>query len=343
MEKIHSVVQKVGDRRKAFFCSDSAESFYLTSFRSTFGIALVTGGGELFFFTDGRYIERAEKEVKGFKVLKWEGWEKFTDFLEGAGIEILIVDPERLKLSTVRKLSSFSLEEKPGFLSEFRAVKDEREISLITRAVQIAELSLKSVLHLLKPGITEIEFRRELLSAFFRFGGEGEAFPTIVASGANSSVPHWETGRREIRDGDVVIVDFGTVYKGYVSDITRTFLVGNVPSQLREIYDVVREAQEVGIGELRSGKSCRSVDRAVREFLEKKGLGEYFVHSLGHGIGVEVHESPTLSSRSEEVLRSGNVVTVEPGVYVPGLGGVRIEDDCYVTGNGAFSLVSLEK
>ena len=122
MEKIHSVVQKVGDRRKAFFCSDSAESFYLTSFRSTFGIALVTGGGELFFFTDGRYIERAEREVKGFKVLKWEGWEKFADFLKEAGIEVLIVDPERLKLSTVRKLSSFSLEEKPGFLSEFRSV-----------------------------------------------------------------------------------------------------------------------------------------------------------------------------------------------------------------------------
>ena len=343
MEKLLSVAQKVGDDKKAFFSVDSAENFYLTSFRSTFGIAVVTGDGRFYFFTDGRYIERAEKEVRGFKVLKWEGWEKLIGFLKDEGIEILILDPNRVKLSTVKRLSLFQLEEEPGFLSEFRAVKSEEEISLITRAVQIAEISIKSVLHFLKPGITEIEFRRELLSAFFKFGGEGEAFPTIVASGPNSSVPHWETGRREIKDGDIVIVDFGTVYRGYVSDITRTFLIGNVPSQLREIYDAVREAQEVGIRELRSGKSCRSVDRAVREFLEKKGFGEYFVHSLGHGIGVEVHESPTLSSKSNEVLRKGNVVTVEPGVYIPGLGGVRIEDDCYVTENRAFSLVGLEK
>jgi len=343
MEKLLSVARKVGDRKKAFFSVDGAENFYLTSFRSTFGIAVVTGDGRFYFFTDGRYIERAEREVKGFTVLKWEGWEKLIGFLKGEGIETLIVDPNRVKLSTVRKLSHFSIEEEEGFLSEFRAVKSEEELSLITRAVQIAELSLKSVLHLLKPGTTEVEFRRELLSAFFRFGGEGEAFPTIVASGANSSVPHWETGKREIKDGDVVIVDFGTVYRGYVSDITRTFLVGNVPSQLREIYDVVREAQEVGVRELHSGKSCRSVDGAVRKFLEKKGFGDYFVHSLGHGIGVEVHEAPTLSPKSKEVLRKGNVVTVEPGVYVPGLGGVRIEDDCYVTENGAISLVSLEK
>ena len=281
--------------------------------------------------------------MKGFEVFKWNGWEKFFSFLKERGIETLIVDPERIKLSTARKLSPFLLEEEPGFLSEFRSVKSEEEVSLITRAVQIAELSLKSVLHLLKPGTTEFEFRRELLPAFFRFGGEGEAFPTIVASGPNSSVPHWETGRREIRDGDVVIVDFGTVYRGYVSDITRTFLVGNVPLQLKEIYDAVREAQELGIRELRSGKSCRSVDKAVREFLEKKGFGEYFVHSLGHGIGVEVHEAPTLSHRSDEVLRRGNIVTVEPGVYVPGLGGVRIEDDCYVTEEEALTLVSLEK
>ena len=343
MERLFSIAKKVGDGKKAFFSVDGAENFYLTSFRSTFGIAVITGSGEFYFFTDGRYIERAEREVKGFRVFKWEGWEKLVNFLKEKGIETLIVDPGRVKLSTAKKLSSFLVEEEAGFLSEFRSVKSEEEISLVARAVQIAELSLKSVLHLLKPGTTEVEFRRELLSAFFRFGGEGEAFPTIVASGPNSSVPHWETGKREIKDGDVVIVDFGTVYRGYVSDITRTFLVGNVPSQLREVYEAVREAQEVGVKELRSGKSCRSVDRAVREFLEKKGFGEYFVHSLGHGIGVEVHESPTLSSKSNEVLRRGNVVTVEPGVYIPGLGGVRIEDDCCITENGAFTLVSLEK
>jgi len=343
MGRVDLVSQKVGDRKKAYFTVDLSENFYLTRFRSTFGVSIVFGDGEALFLTDGRYIERAEREVKRFKVFKWEGWEKLLELLKERGVETVVVDPARIKLSTVKKLSQFNVEESEGFLNEFRAVKDEEELSYIVRAVQIAELSLKSILHLLKPGITEVEFRRELLSAFFNFGGEGEAFPTIVASGSNSSIPHWETGRREIRDGDVVIIDFGTVYRGYVSDVTRTFLVGNVPSQLKEIYDAVREAQELGIRELRSGKSCKRVDEAVREFLKEKGFGEYFVHSLGHGIGVEVHESPTLSQRSEEVLKRGNLVTVEPGVYIPGLGGVRIEDDCFVTDDGALVISTLEK
>lgn len=343
MGRVDLVSQKVKDRKKVYFTVDPSENFYLTRFRSTFGVSIVFGDGGALFLTDGRYIERAEREVQEFKVLEWEGWEKLLELLKEKGVETVIVDPVRIKLSTVKKLSQFNVEESEGFLNEFRSVKDEEELSYIVRAVQIAELSLKSVLHLLKPGTTELAFRRELLSAFLKFGGEGEAFPTIVASGPNSSVPHWETGKREIRDGDVVIVDFGTVYRGYVSDITRTFLIGNVPSQIREIYNAVREAQELGIRELCSGKSCRSVDGAVREFLKSKGFGDYFVHSLGHGIGVEVHESPTISQRSKEVLKKGNVVTVEPGVYVPGLGGVRIEDDCFVTDGGAFVISTLEK
>ncbi|MEO2066394.1 MAG: M24 family metallopeptidase, partial [Desulfurobacteriaceae bacterium] len=197
--------------------------------------------------------------------------------------------------------------------------------------------------HLLKPGTTEMEFRRALIDAFFKFGGGGEAFPTIVASGRNSAVPHWETGNREIKDGDIVIVDFGTVYSGYVSDITRTFLIGNVSSEARKIYDAVLEAQKLGIEELRAGKSCAEVDLKVRKFLEKKGYGEFFTHSLGHGIGVEVHEAPTLSKRSTEILKEGNVVTVEPGVYIPEIGGVRIEDDCLITENGTFVISNLNK
>ncbi|RUM89078.1 MAG: aminopeptidase P family protein [Thermovibrio sp.] len=341
MRKLEFVCEKLGERERGFLSFDESENFYLTGFRSTFSIVLITGRERALLFTDGRYIERAKEEVKGFEVVEWKGWDEFNRNLKEE-VEEVIVDPERIKASTLKKIEVPVIEEE-GFLRELRSVKTPEEVSLITRAVQIAEISLKSVLHLLKPGITEVEFRRELLSAFFKFGGEGEAFPTIVASGRNSAIPHWETGSREIKDGDVVIVDFGTVYRGYVSDITRTFLIGNVPTEMREVYEAVREAQEVGIGELKPGKSCSEVDLKVREFLEKKGLSEYFVHSLGHGIGVEVHESPTLSRRSREVLRRGNVVTVEPGVYIPGLGGVRIEDDCLITEEGAFQISSLEK
>jgi len=321
---------------------DSAENFYLTGLKSTFGITLI--GREKLFITDGRYIERAKREVKGFKVVEWKGWEELLKLIKEVRGETLAVDPSRLKAKTYKELQKeFTLVDCEGFLNEFRAVKSEREISLITRAVQIAELSLKSVLHLLKPGITEIEFRRALIEAFFRFGGKGEAFPTIVASGRNSAVPHWETGNREVKDGDLVIVDFGTVYGGYCSDITRTFLVGRVPEEAKKIYEAVLEAQELGVRELSAGKGCVEVDLKVRKFLEDKGYGEFFTHSLGHGIGIEVHEAPTLSKRSKEVLKEGMVVTVEPGVYIPEIGGVRIEDDCLITEEGAFRLSHLPR
>ncbi len=339
MGKLEKISEKVASLGGDFYITfDQPERFYLTRFNSSFGVALV--GEENLYITDRRYLERAVKEIKKFKVLEWKGWEEFLELLKGKN---LIVDPSRLNLSTYEKLKrKCNLIKEEVFLKEFRSVKDEEEVALITRAVQIAELSLKSVLHLLKPGIMEVEFRRELLSAFFKFGGEGEAFPTIVASGKNSSVPHHQTGKREVREGDLVIVDFGTVYKGYVSDITRPFFVGRVSQEAVKIYEAVKEAQETGIRELSAGKSAREVELKVREKLREKGYEEFFVHSLGHGIGIEVHEYPTLSKSSEEVLRKGNVITVEPGVYIPELGGVRIEDDCLITQEGYFKLSHLE-
>ncbi len=350
LQSTYSKLQKIANKVSFYGCDafisfDSAENRYLTGFKASFGIAVLKSNSKLLFITDGRYLERAKENLKDYaEVLEWKGWEEFKKLLKKEKVERIAVDPLRLKTSTYLRLNEeFDIVEADGFLSEFRAVKSEEELTHITRAVQIAELALKSVLHLLKPGITELEFRKELISAFFRFGGEGEAFTTIVASGKGSAIPHWETSHKEIKDGSLVIVDFGTVYKGYVSDITRTFLVGNVPNEAKEIYTVVREAQELGIRELKAGTPCRLVDLKVREFISNKGYGEYFLHSTGHGIGLEVHESPTLSKKSEEVLKSNTVVTVEPGIYIPELGGVRIEDDCIVTEIGGISISSLEK
>ena len=342
LEKIVSKVKSLNV--DAYLTLDKAENFYLTKFKSTFGISLITSTGKLLFLTDGRYLEKAKKEIKAFEILEWKSWEKFFETLKSEKIESIAVDPNRLKLSIYRKLSeNLQVKEENKFLDEFRAIKSVEEISLITRAINIAELAIKSVLHILKPGITEKEFRKELITAFFKYGGEGEAFTSIVASGRGSAIPHWETSDKEIKDGDAVIVDFGTICKGYVSDITRTFLIGNVPDEIKRIYEVVREAQEIGIKSLKAGKSCKEIDLAVRKYIEEKGYGEYFVHSTGHGIGVEVHESPTLSKRSDEILKSGMVVTVEPGIYIPELGGVRIEDDCLVTEEGTFVLSNLSK
>jgi len=342
LERIATKVASCGG--DCYITFDSAENFYLTGFRSSFGVCVVSVQGDAFFITDGRYLERAREKIRGFCVEEWKNWDVFRSFLKKKGLERLVVAPDRLKLSVYQELSAgFTIIPEKGFLDEFRVVKTEREISLITRAVQIAELALRSVLHLLKPGITEMEFRRELISAFFKFGGEGEAFATIVASGGGSAIPHWQTSLKEIKDGDVVIIDFGTVYAGYVSDITRTFLVGNVPSEMRRIYQVVKEAQELGTSLLKSGRSCREVDETVRNYIEEQGYGEFILHSTGHGIGIEVHEAPTVSRKSKEILKAGMVVTVEPGVYIPELGGVRIEDDCLVLKDGAFVISCLEK
>ena len=345
MKTLQSISCKVKSRDcDAYVSFDSAENFYLTKFQSSFGISVVTAEGEIFFFTDGRYFEKAKRSVKQVNVVLWENWEKFVEKLRDLKLDRLLIDDKKVKVSTYNALKkSFSVKIESNFLSEFRAVKTEEEVALISRAVTVAETALNHVIHLLKPGITELEFRAELIKAFFKFGGEDEAFETIVASGKGSAIPHWKTSHKEIKDGEAVVVDFGVRVGGYVSDVTRTFLVGNVPSELKNIYDIVKEAQRIGIESLRAGVSCKKVDEAVREYISSKGYGELFVHSTGHGIGVEVHEAPTLSKRSLEILKKNMVVTVEPGIYVPELGGVRIEDDCLVTESGAFVLSTLPK
>ncbi|NIA12201.1 MAG: M24 family metallopeptidase [Nitrospiraceae bacterium] len=314
----------------AYVTFDEAENLYLTGFRASLGISVISKNSS-FFFTDARYLESARKAIEGFKVIAYNGFIEFIQNLKSKKIKTITVDGQRMKQSLYQKLSqNIDTEIADGFLDEFREVKENYEVSLISKSVGIAEVALKSILHKLKPGITEMEFRAELIRAFLRFGGEGESFTTIVASGKGSAVPHWEASGKEIKDGDIVIVDFGTVYKGYVSDITRTFLVGNVSSELRIIYDVVREAQKKGIESVKAGKPCREIDKIVRNYISSKGYGNYFTHATGHGIGVEVHESPIISPRSDKILRENMVVTVEPGIYIPDLGGVRIEDDILV-------------
>ncbi|SNR79792.1 aminopeptidase P family protein [Desulfurobacterium atlanticum] len=339
MGNVEKVAYKVGKFGDFYVSFDVKEILYLISFQLSFGFVAVSSKGEGFLFTDKRYLNKAKEEVEGFKVFEWKGIDALKSFFEG---KILIVDPDRMKLSMFNQLSGqFQIVQVKNFLKEFRMVKSETEIYCIGRAVAVAEQALKDVLHLLKPGITEYQFRKALVERLFYYGSE-EAFETIVASGKGSAIPHWKTSQKEIKNGDVVIVDFGAVFNGYVSDITRTFLVGDVPSDMKEIYDVVLEAQLKGIKTIKAGVSCKKVDKIVRDFISERGYGEYFIHGTGHGIGVEVHEYPVLNPRSEDVLSERAVVTVEPGIYLPELGGVRIEDDVMVVDKGV-SLVTLEK
>jgi Xaa-Pro aminopeptidase len=230
-----------------------------------------------------------------------------------------------------------------GLVEEVRAQKDEGEIALIRKAAEIAAAALVETLPLAQPGSREVDIAAELEYRMRRHGAEGAAFETIVASGERSALPHAATSEREIGDGDLLLIDFGARWRGYCSDLTRTFVVGEADPRQREIYGIVLDAHEAACSALRDGALGSEVDAAARRTFEAAGLEERFPHSTGHGLGLEVHEGPRLGRRSEEPLRPGTVVTVEPGLYFPEWGGIRIEDDLVVTAEGAIALMPLEK
>jgi Xaa-Pro aminopeptidase len=221
-------------------------------------------------------------------------------------------------------------------LSRLRAVKDEAELDLLRRAAGVVDTAVSRLAaEELRPGRTEAELAAAAAAFMREAGGEAPAFDPTVLTGANSALPHGVSDGTEVAEGDLVIVDIGASVGGYCADITRTFVAGAEPdSRQRELFEVVREAREAGVYAAAAGALCRDVDRSARAVIEAAGLGQYFVHRTGHGLGLEVHEPPYLTSTSQEPLEEGMVVTVEPGVYVEGYGGVRIEDDVVVRAGG---------
>ena len=227
-----------------------------------------------------------------------------------------------------------------GLLAQ-RAVKDDIEIRAIRRALKIQQEALRRTIEQIEPGQSEQQIAAYLEYQMRVLGADGCAFPTIVAVGSNASLPHAIPGPRKVKKGQIILIDWGAVYNGYCSDLTRVVAVGAMPPRIREIYRVVLEAQRAAIDAIAPGKRLSDIDATARRVIEKAGYGERFGHSLGHGLGLDVHEQPTLSTKSKGQLMPGQVVTVEPGIYLPGVGGVRIEDDILVTGRGRRVLSDL--
>lgn len=220
-------------------------------------------------------------------------------------------------------------------LSDLRTIKSPDEIAKIKKAVDIADNTYSYILNFIKIGMTEREIENELTAKIKALGGQKESFDTIVASGKRGALPHGKASNKVIDDGDFVTIDFGAVYDNYCSDITRTFVVGrNYSSKLNEIYNIVLKAQTSAIEGIKEGVTTGEVDNIARSIITSEGFGEYFKHNIGHGMGVLVHEYPNLSPNSKIILKEGMVITVEPGIYIPDIGGVRIEDDILVTKNG---------
>ncbi|PEY41674.1 Xaa-Pro dipeptidase [Bacillus cereus] len=311
---------------------------YMTNFTGTAGVVLISNDRAL-FITDFRYVEQAGKQAVGYEIVQHTGpiLDEVAKQVKELGIQKLGFEQDTLTYSsyTAHK-EAIEAEFVPTseLVEKLRLIKTDSEIKILKEAAQIADAAFEHILSFIRPGVSEIEVSNELEFFMRKQGATSSSFDIIVASGLRSALPHGVASEKVIEKGDFVTLDFGAYYKGYCSDITRTIAVGEPSDKLKEIYNVVLEAQLRGVNGIKAGLTGREADALTRDYITEKGYGEYFGHSTGHGVGLEIHEAPGLAFRSETVLEPGMAVTVEPGIYIPGVGGVRIEDDIIVTSEG---------
>ena len=308
---------------------------YISNFTGTSGVVLISSD-QAQFITDFRYIEQASKQCEGFEIIKFSDTipQEVARQVKKLGIQKLGFEEDYISFSSYKvydKEIEAELVPVSGVIEKLRLIKTDAEIKIIKEAADIADAAFKHILDFIRPGITELEVANELEFFMRKSGAVSSSFDTIVASGYRSALPHGVASEKVIEKGDMVTLDYGAYYKGYVSDITRTIAVGEPDSKLKAIYEIVLEAQLRGMEGIKPGMTGKQADALTRDYISEKGYGEYFGHSTGHGIGLEVHEGPSLSMKSELVLEPGMIVTCEPGIYIPGLGGVRIEDDVLIT------------
>ena len=333
----------------SFIISKQSNLRYLTGFTGDYGYTVISASGTS-FFTSLLYKEQAQSTVKEpFKVIavKDNIFENFSKFGTSFWGKKVGYESDVLTCSDFTKLKDnlHFVELIPiiGIVEGIREIKDSSEIQSITRAQQITEDVFNAILELVREGVKENDLACEIDYQFRKKGGECSAFNTIVASGRNSSIPHAIPSNKKLNAGDLVLFDMGTVVNGYASDMTRTVVLGKANSEQKKIYNLVLEAQMAAIDIISSGMKCFEVYGKALNVFEKAGYGEKFIHSLGHGVGLEVHETPRLSHNTHTKLKENFVVTVEPGIYIPGWGGIRIEDMVVVTDNGCLNLTKSPK
>lgn len=350
MRRWERLAQKLPDGQSAALITTEHNRRYITGFPSSAGCVLVTGE-EAYFLTDFRYIEAARRQIHDMPCIVYQRMaESVQELLTRHGIERVYVEQSGMTLSekagwdsclTAETVGNSSLD---GWLGTMRLVKTPEEMDRIRQAQQLTEYGFTHILSYIAAGKTEREIALELEFAIRRQGAEGVAFDFIVVSGANSSLPHGVPTDKPVERGDFVTMDFGAVVDGWHSDMTRTVAVGTVQDRQRQVYETVRRAQEACLKSLRAGISGVQGDAAAREVIAAAGYGEYFGHGTGHGVGIEIHEEPRLSpTAGEDPLPAGCVVTVEPGIYLPGEFGVRIEDMVMLTPDGCENLTHSPK
>jgi Xaa-Pro aminopeptidase len=314
---------------------------YLTGFEST-NAALLVEPDRAVLFSDFRYAERA-REVEGAEFEETKRY-MYSD-LPALLPPRVVFEADAMTYANYDQLRRGGLELEPrrGLVESLRSVKEPEELDLIRQATEVTNKAYELLVEEQFSGRTEKELAWRMEELFHDCGADGIAFPVDIAAGPTAASPHAVSGERVVEEGDLVLVDAGAVVDGYCSDCTRTYAVGDVSDSLRQVYELVREAQQAGLDAVRPGVSGRDADAAARAVIADAGYGENFGHGLGHGLGLLVHEAPALRPESDEVLAAGHVVTVEPGIYLSGVAGVRIEDLVVVTDDGAEVLTSIPK
>lgn len=321
-----------------YLVTSSANLRYLTNFTGTAGMAFITLD-QAFFITDFRYTEQASEQVQGMTILQHQGdiVGEIIKLMDKESVNVLGFEDAFMtyaEYSIFEEVIDAELAPASGLIEKLREQKDEGEIAIIQKACAIADEGFEHVLKMIRPGMTEIEVANQLDFFMRSLGATGTSFDTIVASGARSALPHGVASEKMIEQGELITLDFGCVYQGYVSDITRTFAIGDPGQQLKDIYQIVLAAQQKVLEVAQAGVTGAQLDAVARDLITEAGYGEAFGHSTGHGIGLEIHEGPNVSRSNEVRLMTGNVITDEPGIYLAGLGGVRIEDDLVILAEG---------
>lgn len=346
LEKIREKLHKL--KIDAILVTHLPNIRYLTGFTGSSAICVITKNNA-FFITDFRYKEQSKQQVRGFK--KFIATEKtLLDLIQEKhifdNVEKIGIESQHIPFSFVLELKKNFKDKKfiptKNLIEEISAVKTQDEIEKIKSAIKISEKVFEEILNIIKPGVSEFDIASEITYLHRKFGAEKDAFDIIVASGWRSALPHGVATNKKIKKGELVLIDFGCVYDGYHSDITRTISIGKAKPEARKIYQIVLDAQTKAIEKIRSGLEAKEIDLAARNHIKQKGYGKFFGHSLGHGIGIEIHTLPRIAPKSNYILQDGNVFTIEPGIYIPGFGGIRIEDDIFINSN-ALILTSLPR
>lgn len=319
---------------------------YVTGFSSP-DLSVILTEKEQYILTDSRYTETVADHCPSFQTVEGRGGYGLADFLEELSLPTLGFEDSHMTVAEYEKLSGKlgdgMLKGASGIIESARLIKDEKEIEVIGRAAALGDRCFSHMLSYFKEGVTEREAALEIERFFKKNGAQRLSFDTICVFGTHTSLPHGEPGDSALKKGDLITMDFGCVVDGYCSDMTRTIAFGSATEEQKEIYQIVLEAQLTGVKGLRAGMTCVEGDKLCRGVIEAAGYGAYFGHGTGHGVGLEIHEAPTLGPRSKEVLKENMTVTVEPGIYLPKKFGIRIEDLAIVTSFGIINKVRSQK